>query len=345
MNLSSGVTSNVNDATALGRGNQNVVVNGTSDISNNLQMDGFSITGFMTGGTTDPFGGLWGSPPIPSPDALVEFKIQTSDYDAGYGKSGGANVNLVTRSGTNDFHGSAFEFVRNNIFNANGFFQNLAGKTRGDLKQNQYGGTIGGPIKKDKLFVFFSYQGTRQVNGVASSGFANVTLPGQLTNDRSAATLETEFCTLGPQNQSGANSNYSHAQFYTAAQHTADAIACPGGPGQPINNPVALGLLQATLPGGGYVDTQVPHRLWGGVGSALFSIPATFPQEDQGLLNFDYVDQFAESRHYPKRLFYTFGLQYNTFQGDQATGGRRHEPNGERTLDDKTDVDPFRIRS
>lgn len=67
MNLSSGVTSNVNDATTLGRGNQNIVVNGTSDISSNLQMDGFSITGFMTGGTTDPFGGLWELLRFPAP--------------------------------------------------------------------------------------------------------------------------------------------------------------------------------------------------------------------------------------------------------------------------------------
>ncbi|HXU21778.1 MAG TPA: carboxypeptidase-like regulatory domain-containing protein [Verrucomicrobiae bacterium] len=321
MNLSSGVTSNVNDATTLGRGNQNIVVNGTSDISSNLQMDGFSITGFMTGGTTDPFGGLWGTPPIPSPDALQEFKIQTSDYDAGYGHSGGANVNIVTKSGTNDLHGSAFEFVRNNMFDANGFFQNLKGSRRGELKQNQYGGTIGGPILKDKLFAFFSYQGTRQVNGVASSGFSNLILPGALTDDRSATTLQTEFCTLGPQNQTPGTDQYieSHAFLYSPTKLTnpsLDAIACPGGPGQPIN-PVALGLLQAKLPDGSYVIPS-PTSVVNGVGHALFSVPATF-QEDQGLLNFDYV--ISPKHTLSEKTFYTFGLQDNTFQGTQPPGG------------------------
>jgi outer membrane receptor protein involved in Fe transport len=109
--------------------------------------------------------------PFPNPDALQEFSVQTSNYSAEYGQNAGAVVNVVTRSGTNNFHGSAFEFVRNAVFNArkwdapltfNG--QPTKDKGRDQLKRNQFGGTVGGPIIKDKTFFFGSYQGTRLRN-------------------------------------------------------------------------------------------------------------------------------------------------------------------------------------
>src|SRR6202521_5990810 len=95
---------------------------------------------------------------VPNPDAIAEFKIQTSQFDAGYGRNAGANVNVVTKSGGNDFHGAIWEFVRNDIFNASDFFRNAAGQPRPEFKQNQFGGVIGGPIKRNKLFFFGSYQ-------------------------------------------------------------------------------------------------------------------------------------------------------------------------------------------
>ncbi|MEI4902552.1 hypothetical protein Q8G48_28855, partial [Klebsiella pneumoniae] len=80
------------------------------------------------------------------PDAIGEFKVQTSTYDASYGRNPGANVNLVTKSGTNQYHGTLFEFFRNEDLNANSFFQNLYGGGKQQiLKQNQFGGTGGGP--------------------------------------------------------------------------------------------------------------------------------------------------------------------------------------------------------
>src|SRR5207248_9427881 len=102
---------------------------------------------------------------VTHPDTTSEFNIQTSQYDGGYGTRV-SNINLVTRTGENEFHGDAWEFLRNDIFNANSFFRNAAGQPRATLKQNQFGGTIGGPIRRDKLFFFGSYQGTRQVNGL-----------------------------------------------------------------------------------------------------------------------------------------------------------------------------------
>ena len=93
---------------------------------------------------------------VPSPDAIQEFKVQTSLYDAQSGRSGGANVALVTKSGTDQFHGDVFEFFRNTDLNANNFFFNSTGTAKPILNQNQYGGTLGGPIKRNKTFFFLS---------------------------------------------------------------------------------------------------------------------------------------------------------------------------------------------
>jgi hypothetical protein len=97
------------------------------------------------------------SMPFPFPDALQEFKVETSSLTAQNGEHSGANINAVTKSGTNAYHGDAFEFLRNGIFNA----RNSFASARDTLKRNQYGGTVGGPIKQNKLFFFAGYQGTR----------------------------------------------------------------------------------------------------------------------------------------------------------------------------------------
>ena len=112
------------------------------------------ITYIMDGGThNDPFNNL--NLPTPFPDALQEFKVETSSLPARYGHHAASAVNLVTKSGTNAFHGDAFEFVRDYHFNARNFFA----PTRDSLKRNQFGGTLGGPVIKDKLFFFDGYQG------------------------------------------------------------------------------------------------------------------------------------------------------------------------------------------
>ena len=94
--------------------------------------------------------------PLPFPDALQEFKVETSTLTASNGIHAGGTVTGVTKSGTNAFHGDAFDFFRNGDMNARNFFA----PTRDTLKRNQFGGTVGGPVKKDKLFFFFGYQDT-----------------------------------------------------------------------------------------------------------------------------------------------------------------------------------------
>jgi Carboxypeptidase regulatory-like domain/TonB-dependent Receptor Plug Domain len=102
----------------------------------------------------------------PNPDAIAEFRLLTSNYTAEYGRNGGGIISVVVKSGTNQIHGSLFEFFRNRVLDANDFFNIQQGIPRLDLKRNQYGATLGGPIVKDKIFFFLAYQGQRQVQGI-----------------------------------------------------------------------------------------------------------------------------------------------------------------------------------
>src|SRR5208283_1968186 len=100
----------------------------------------------------------------PSPDSISEFRVLTNTFDAEYGRNSGAVINVVTKSGTNQFHGNAFEFFRNSVLNAQGYFNT----TKPQFQQNQFGGTFGGPVKKDRTFFFLSYEGRRIKQGIPS---------------------------------------------------------------------------------------------------------------------------------------------------------------------------------
>ncbi len=132
----------------------------------------------------------------PNPDAVAEFRILENNYTAEYGRNGGGIISVVTKSGTSQFHGSAYDFVRNNAFNANTFFNNRNGTPKEILKRNQYGFTIGGPVYflgfneggpsiyngKEKLFFFVSYQGQRQVQTQTTNSTTTFT-PAELRGD------------------------------------------------------------------------------------------------------------------------------------------------------------------
>lgn len=119
--------------------------------------------------------------PLPFPDAMQEFNVQTSALPAQYGQHSAGVVNVVTKSGTNEFHGDLFEFLRNGDLNARNFFAT----SRDSLKRNQYGGTIGGPLKKDKLFFFAGYQGT-DIRSDPTSSFTFIPTQQMLNGDFSA---------------------------------------------------------------------------------------------------------------------------------------------------------------
>jgi Carboxypeptidase regulatory-like domain len=121
-----------------------------------------AANGFILNGILSQETGFSGAGAIPNLDSIAEFRILTNNFDAEYGNYSGGQINVITKSGTNNFHGNLFEFFRNTDLNTANFFN---GGQRGAYHQNQFGGTIGGPIRKDKLFFFADYQGNRKVVG------------------------------------------------------------------------------------------------------------------------------------------------------------------------------------
>jgi outer membrane receptor protein involved in Fe transport len=153
-----------------------VSVNGGRGRSNNFSVNGGDGNDLFVNG-----------PAIqPSPDSIEEFRVLSNTFDAEYGRNSGAVINVVTKSGTNNWHGSAFEFLRNQMFNARGFLD----PRRPDDKQNQFGGTFGGPIIKDRTFFFASYEGRRVVHGITSDAVA-VPAVGALTTPLATAVGST----------------------------------------------------------------------------------------------------------------------------------------------------------
>src|SRR6185436_10629226 len=158
-------------------------VNGQRADSNNFTVDGvsanFGITSVVnSGGSMPATNALGGTSNLVSVDALQEFSLQTSTYAAEFGRYSGGQISVITRSGTNDFHGSLFEYFRNEVLDANDWFANRNGFSRAALRQNDFGGVIGGPIIPKKTFFFFSYEGLqlRQPRVVNQQGVPSLEL-------------------------------------------------------------------------------------------------------------------------------------------------------------------------
>ena len=300
--LSPGVSVGVYNAGELGLGgialsqiapsNDGVYVHGARSYDNNYQMDGISVSDVQ--GSAAGSGGI----PIPNPDSIQEFKVQTAQYDAGFGRYGGASVSMITRTGGDDFHGTVFEYLRNDTLNANDFFLNLTGRSRPILKQNQFGFALAGPILKDKLLFFGSYQGTRQVNGLAAGQSrtactASLAEP-PLTNDRSATAIGQLFGGMkGALGGAAVNQDGSNI------------------------NPVALVLLNLKLPDGSFliptpqtVDSSKPFF---SQGFSVFSDPCHF-DEDQFSTNLDYI--LSSNTKLAGRFFFADDNQTVTFPGN-----------------------------
>ncbi len=143
----------------------------------------------------------------PNPDAVAEFRVLESNYSAEYGRNAGGIVSVVTKSGTNQFHGTAYDYLRNNFFDANTFFNNEQNLPVPVLKRNQFGATLGGPIIKDKLFFFFSYEGTRQTSLDTSPGKVNTFTPAEANGDFSQSPFASQvasYLLANPQYQPNA---------------------------------------------------------------------------------------------------------------------------------------------
>ncbi len=153
--LSPGVTQPAGNAFGLNAGATNFISNGGRNSTADILIDGVSQT------NNENNSGVTTALYTPQVDAVQEFKVQQNTYSADVGFGGNTVINVVTKSGSNQFHGSLFEFLQNSSLNANSWFNNQNGVKISPSKQNQFGGTIGGRIRKDRTFFFFDYQGTR----------------------------------------------------------------------------------------------------------------------------------------------------------------------------------------
>ena len=281
-----------------GLGNQAIFADGNRDTSNAFALNGISTNNLFNGNSTSQvgenrfvlntgenftaggqiqtstsvYGAIGQALPTPPPDAIQEISVNASMYDASQGNNSGAHINVLTKSGTNAIHGSVYWEYQSSAFNADPFFYNAdpAVTTKDPfLNRNQFGATIGGPLVKDKLFYFASYQGVRIAD--ASSSLEDVTVPFFLNNDRSTtgiinAMQESYGVTLTP------------SQINTAA----------------------MNLLNAKLPNGQYLIPSVPASVFGtgsatnianavALGSdATVQGPNTKSSVDQGIIDIDY---------------------------------------------------------
>src|SRR3989440_3135077 len=265
--LSPGTSVSLPDNSALGRNSQNVSVNGARVTQNDFEINGIDANNRATNAAA--------SVAVPAPESILEFKVQTSLYPATLGRGAGGSIQAVTKSGSNDFHGAAYEYFQNDALNANNPFLKAAGVRRPTLQRNIFGGLVGGPIRIDRLFFFGSYQGTRERNGASSNSLTSSVLiaPG-LTDDRSQPTL---LATFRPRSS-------------------------PTAPPATSINPVALALLNAKLPNGQLlIPTPLPDGHYSGSAASSYS-------EDQFNTNVDY--RINEKSSVAVRFFFSNAPQF-----------------------------------
>jgi hypothetical protein len=291
LGLSSGVSGEVVNSAAIGRGetSQSATVGGYSVAGNatndnNFQMNGSEVNDLSAQGNIS--GGI----PVPNPDAIQEFKVQVGQYDASYGRNAGANVDVVTKSGTNQFHGDTWEYFRNTALNANDYFLKQNKQPRGVLNQNQFGFTLGGPVVKKKLMFFVSYQGTRERDGLDNSGgcltSGNLPLLTNSAGSRTAPALAQEFA-----GQSG----ILGGTIASAADIS----------------PTALAVLNAQLPSGGFM---IPAPQNSATGESTFSSSCAYT-EDQFVSNLDFYH--TEKSHLSGKFFFMNSDQAGAFPTSQ----------------------------
>jgi Carboxypeptidase regulatory-like domain len=304
LTLSAGASSDLNNAAQLGRGQVFIHVNGGREDNNNYLIDGISAADYAFGELTYT--------PLPNPDAIQEFKVSTSLYDASQGRNGGGNINATLRGGTAKFHGDLWEYFRNTSLDAHDYF---LGKVV--VKQNIFGGDFGGPVGEKAKFGYFyvNYQGTRQRSGDSPGTYINTMIP-VLPTDRSAASLTSAFSTPA-------------------------SPGCPAIP-LPLVDPVALALLnvkgnQFGASPGGFLFPTVPgtpgatqsfNAATGtcsttlNYGPLLLSNPGKF-RDDQFTANWDKEFNHGKDR-VAERFFWSDSATFEPFGADSfgiQTGG------------------------
>jgi hypothetical protein len=304
LQLQPGVQSQLGSSGSLFYGSDSagsVSVNGGRGRSNN-----FSVNG---GDANDQFVNL---PTIqPTPDSIEEFRVITNTFDAEYGRNSGAVVNVITKSGTNNFHGNVYEYFRNKVLNAQGYFNTV----KPQFNQNQFGGTFGGPIKKDRTFFFVSYEGRRIVQGQSGSqvlvptsaeragDFSAIAAPGQ----QFGGAISDPFLASVLNGRPGCGAAITAAQGTPPAAGVGWNAIFPNGviPTQ-CQDPVAADLLQK------YVPTA-------NVGANIFqAVPSGTDFQDQFTIRFDH--KLTDHQSFTAYYYYTDDANFQPFSFFQAAG-------------------------
>lgn len=269
LSLQAGVIGAIPGTLALGNGTSRFSVGGARVYDNAVNIDGVNAVSSTSSGAYS----------IPSPDSLQEFKMQTSAYSAEYSRAGGGSIDVTTKIGSNQFHGDGFYFFRNKALDANSYFnkqgeiQTNAPNVPPDIRQNQWGGVVGGPIKRDKMFFFFSFQSTNQINGNAGT-INNYIYPLIPAGDRSNAGTFRQALGAIYKGQTGL---------------LGGAAVLPDGSNI---NPVTIAILQAKFKNGNYVLPSFPQSDFNNTGRsdisyAHFSLAPSYT-EKQYMGNVDY---------------------------------------------------------
>jgi hypothetical protein len=253
-------------------------VNGQRGSSNYWMVDGVSANigvsatnalGNGLGGGLGSFSALGGTNSLVSIDAMQEFRIQTSTYAPEFGRTPGAQISIVTRSGTNQFHGTAFDYLRNNLFDANDWFADYAGLAKPEERQNDFGGTFSGPILKDRTFFFLSYEGLRLrlpqvvLDTVPDTSFT----PGGTTNSRQSA-----IPSLQPYFNAFPLPNRNSPEIFTPCDPATDPTCPPSG-----QKPTGTAQFNASFSNAATLDAysiRIDHKLsnkWGLFGRYNYS--------------------------------------------------------------------------
>jgi len=247
----------VSAGTVPGSGNYTAnAESGNVSISGNRE----SANGFVVNGGNVEENRNNGAAVVPNLDSIAEFRVLTNAFDAEYGYYSGGMVNVVTKSGTNEWHGSAFEFLRNTDLDAKNYFD----VQRGVFRQNQFGGTFGGPVKKDKLFFFVDYQGTRQTRGL-SSGLVPVPSADERKGNFSDIVDSLTGTVRGP---------YIASQLSNALGYTVTA-------GEPYFGPTCTASTQCVFP-----NATIPQTVWDSAASGMLKyIPEPTPGQGNNFVS------------------------------------------------------------
>jgi hypothetical protein len=342
--LSPGVNADLlnTSGTNAGFGNQSIWANGQRDTSNSFQFNGVNANNIFNGKSssqltsgrvavnvgqgnnnqtgeiqtsTSVYGAIGQALPTPPPETIQELHVNSAMYDASQGANSGAHIEVTQRSGTNQIHGGAWEYYQTGGWNANPWFNNAAGFPTPALHRNVFGGMIGAPIKKDKLFFFGSYQGQRVKDQLLGNSLVAVPAlfqpdqatpipPGStLTSDRSAGTLATLVNNLSGGTPCGGGTR-----------------ACT----QSDMDPVALSIMQQKAPDGSFLipnavsDPSQLFTLQGLFADARVQGPPAYFRADQVTTNLDYI--FSQKDRLAGKYYYQRDPNTNSFSNSSVLG-------------------------